>query len=507
MELELKKEFVDGYRSDAPILLSLEETAETVVPDHDPDIARIVDVSACLLLREQTVADGRLTASGSVRLTLLYLSEETPGLRALEYSIPFEHAADLPDGATDACLEGSVCHSEARLLNPRKLFTRLDVNWRITPYRAVTLATCGEVAEQENYSIQTLCETYDVSLIRAVEKSEFVFADELTLPGGREPIAELLQSRVKLRLTEAKPLGSKLVLKGAVCLSLLYAGESGTLSAYAEELPFSQLLDGAAGEAENDELSAVLTLSDSEIRMDAGSDRAVSVRLLLNAFVVCRGMRPVCCISDLYSTSWELDAQMEPVSLQRAPERSSVTQGVREQLDTGTEVKRVLSVEICFSGAGMRRDGERAALYTSATVTLLYLDESDTPLSIRRKIEVSADAPWEGDAQIRMEDVCAGDITANVNPDGVELRFPAKFCLTRTESVSCACLSRLTVRPRDDSGANAAQLVLRALEEGETLWDVAKQYRTTVEAILAANELTESSVLELGRMLLIPRGR
>ena len=28
-----------------------------------------------------------------------------------------------------------------------------------------------------------------------------------------------------------------------------------------------------------------------------------------------------------------------------------------------------------------------------------------------------------------------------------------------------------------------------------------------VEAILAANELTESSELELGRMLLIPRGR
>ena len=69
MELELKKESVDCYRSGTPILLSLEETAETVVPDHEPDIARIVDVSACLLLRSRTIADGRLTASGSVRLT------------------------------------------------------------------------------------------------------------------------------------------------------------------------------------------------------------------------------------------------------------------------------------------------------------------------------------------------------------------------------------------------------------------------------------------------------
>ncbi len=505
MELELKREFADGYRSETPILLSLEETAETVVPDHDPDVARIVDVSACLLLQDQSVADGRLTASGSVALTLLYLSEETTGLRALEYRIPYEHRADLPDGCTDACLEGSVCHVEARLLNPRKFFTRLDVDWRITPYRAITLATCSEISEREDYSIQTLCETYDVSLIRSLKKSEFVFADELTLPGGKETIAELLRSHILLRLTEAKPLGSKLVLKGAVCLSLLYAGESGTLFTYAEELPFSQIMDRATGGAEGDDLSAALALADSEIRIGTDSDRSVSVRLLLNSFVVCRSTQSVCCISDLYSTSCELDAQMESVALWRAPVQSTVTQSVREQLNTGTEVTRVLSVDVCFSGAGTRREGERAVFFASAAVTLLYLDEADTPLSLRRRLDISADAPYESDVQVCMEAVCAEEVTANINPDGVELRFPARFLLTRTESHYCACLSRLSIQQRD--GSDAPLLVLRALEEGETLWDVAKQYRTTVETILNANELSESSVLEAGRMLLIPRSR
>ena len=84
MELELQKERLEGYRSGAPLILTQEETAETVVPDYCPDIARVVSVKGCLHLRNRSVVDGRLTASGSVRLTLLYMAEGGQGLRSLD---------------------------------------------------------------------------------------------------------------------------------------------------------------------------------------------------------------------------------------------------------------------------------------------------------------------------------------------------------------------------------------------------------------------------------------
>ena len=54
---------------------------------------------------------------------------------------------------------------------------------------------------------------------------------------------------------------------------------------------------------------------------------------------------------------------------------------------------------------------------------------------------------------------------------------------------------------------NVPSLVLRAMKPGERLWDIAKRYRTTVEAILAANELKEESATVSGKLLLIPRRR
>ena len=42
MELELKKHGFDTYETACQLTLAQEETAETIVPDYCPDIARII---------------------------------------------------------------------------------------------------------------------------------------------------------------------------------------------------------------------------------------------------------------------------------------------------------------------------------------------------------------------------------------------------------------------------------------------------------------------------------
>ncbi len=509
MELELKKEHFECYCPGVPLLSTQEESAETIVPDYSPDVSRIVDVCACLLPRAQSIADGRMNVEGSIRLTLLFMAEDAQGLRSLEYNMPFEHSERLPDGCDKASLEGRVCNVEARLLNPRKLFTRADVEWRVTPYCRETLSVCGEIAAQSDFSIETLMEKHEVSLIRAIGEKDFVFADELTLPGGREAIAELLCARVKPRVTETKSIGSKAVLKGVACVSLLYAAPDGTLCSYSEELPFSQILDGVAEDEGGDvSASSVLNLTGCEIHTGGENDgdgRTVSVKLFMSAFVVLRATANVECITDLYSTAYELDARTERVELCGEPETVTVTQNVREQLDTGTEVKCVLMADVCFGSVAFRREGAHATLSASATVSALYQDESGVARAVSRRIEIAAESSVDGSAQV--ETVCAGDITANVNANGIELCFPADFTVISVPTSSCVCLTELSAEKSDVQSAEPPSLVLRALGEGESLWDVAKQYRTTIEEILSANELSGSAAAQAGQMLLIPRKR
>ena len=128
-------------------------------------------------------------------------------------------------------------------------------------------------------------------------------------------------------------------------------------------------------------------------------------------------------------------------------------------------------------------------------------------MKVERRIEISAETEVSDNVRAMIDEVCAGDITASINANGVELRFPAEFRITCMETLSCDCLTSLHASLPESGETDVPALVLRALDEGQSLWDVAKRYRTTVEEIISANELAENAALEAGRLLLIPRKR
>ena len=219
--------------------------------------------------------------------------------------------------------------------------------------------------------------------------------------------------------------------------------------------------------------------------------------------------RSVCCIADLYSTSCELSAKTENVEFSGEPAFFMCEQIVREKIETGAEVQSVLSTDISFCNAGVSLNGTAAELRAAATLRVLYLDENNAPLLSERRAEVSlrTDLPDAPLGRVGVRDVCAGDISVSIGADGVELRFPVQFTLSVAETPCYPCLTSLQAEKRVEESAELPSIILRAVKQGERLWDIAKQYRTTVDTILAANELAEESAALAGKLLLIPRRR
>ena len=59
MELELKRADLDAYEVGGELALTQEETAETIVPDYCPDIARIIETDGKVFLHSRDLRDGR----------------------------------------------------------------------------------------------------------------------------------------------------------------------------------------------------------------------------------------------------------------------------------------------------------------------------------------------------------------------------------------------------------------------------------------------------------------
>lgn len=511
MELELCKETHSCYEALPPLTETREQSAETIVPDYCPDIARIVESSASLFLRSCDVTDGRVSVSGSLRLTVLYIADGSGGLKSLTYTLSVEEALEgrLREGCREVSVDGSVSALEVRALNPRKLMTRAAVELSVTPYCAAELVTCGDVTLRAEHGIETLCEAQEVSLIRALRSKDFVFSDELTLSGAREGAAELLREGASVRTTECRLLGGKLILKGVVCLELLYLSESGTICRSAEELPFSQIMEGfeSAEDTATAEVSVRLTGAELRLGGEGGDTRSLSAKLFFHAFAILRESLKLNCITDIYSTRYELSPQLCTLELCGGVQTVTGEQSIRESIETGVEVASVLSASVSFGSAALVQEEGAALVRCTAVIRVLYLDEGGAPLMVERRSEVSARLAVPADCTAAVRSITTCEVNAVATAGGIEVRFPVLFTVACSAHRRCVCLSALKVEPQQESAADAPTLVLRARGAEERLWDLAKAYRTRVADILAANELSSESEVPTGELLLIPRGR
>lgn len=504
MELELLKEHFPCYDALPELTQSCEVSAETIVPDYCPDILRIVDASGCLLLRESDTAEGRTAVSGTVRVTVLYLAEGERRVRALQCTLPVEATFDAPPEGrwTAARLEGQLDACEVRMLNPRKLRASAALTLTLTPYAQTVAHVCTGVADAPAHGVQTLLRTQETALICAVREKEFTFTDELSLPGMRAPAQELLRHSVHARLTESRCIGGKLIVKGVVCAELLYLNESERVESFSAQLPFSQVLDGLDNDAD---AQASVRLTDSTVQLCGGTDegRGFTVTAGLHISTVLRCTQRLQCLADLYSTCCELDARSEPVTLPLPPQRSTRSTAVRETVETGSEVRSVLACTVVFSPVRVQR--EDGLVQTSAQVKLLYEDEDGALLTAQRRIELSAQAELPPGGSVRARAVCADEPVCVPAAGGAELRFSVEFRLELFAVQQMQCLTALYAEPRA-ADADEPSLTLRA-PDGQSLWQLAKACRTTVPAILEANELAAESDADAHTLLLIPRRR
>lgn len=514
MELNFQKAGHDYYEPLRFTPFTCETMRENIVPDSCGDIARIVDTTGvvCLTNRELT-GDGRFCASGSVEVSVLYIPERTDaaaqgdGPCALRFQIPFQCYGE---GQGDVACEfldirGELSSIDTRVLNPRKVLTRANLVLYPMGCRHVSMSVCTGVEEGEG--IQLLRERRQTRVAAGVREKEFTFTEELPLSPGRGGAEEILSARVDIRGTDSKLIGSKLVVKGLISASVLYKEAGGRLNLLQQDLPFSQILEGN-GFDEDCESEAAYRLLSCECRIgsESGPDDAyvLTLELLLRARVsVWRG-EEISFIADLYSTAAPVACQTAELELSEDCQRTVRRQNARELLETGVAVKVVVDTEIGCGGAQL----EGGELKLPVWARCLYLDENDMLGSVRREFTVScpADLPAGGE-ELQAEDVCHGDVIANIMPEGIELRFPIECAMTTSSRRRHVCVSGGETEEEDRDRAAAPSLILRKMASGETLWSVAKQYRATREGILAVNELDDESQITPDKLLLIPRAR
>ena len=163
----------------------------------------------------------------------------------------------------------------------------------------------------------------------------------------------------------------------------------------------------------------------------------------------------------------------------------------------------VLDCRVYPDAMALERTADGVIVHVPLRADTVYTDADGAVQSESFRTEVSCKTALDED--------CACEAVFQLQPEGyaaagsgaVELRYDAVFQLQSFAKQKLQNLVGGTLDLTRQPRAERAAVVIRRTGAQQPLWDLAKRYKTTAQAIQTANHLTQPEV-EAGRLLLIP---
>ena len=497
MDVKLSSETLTVWEEVCDLQKNHTVSAESVVPDSMPDIARIMDADATLYLRSCTAQNGEALLSGEIQGYIFYIGEGETGVRRLEIKIPFEWAeeAELLEANDRLLVSSAVLVAEARAVHARKASLNLEGQVLLRAYRkAEKEITTG--AEEEG--IELLRREAEVRYNADISDKSFVVSEELALPSASPVLDKLLSFHVEALTGEQKQVGGKMILQGEVTAEILYtAAEAEEPVVERFRVPFSQILDIPFGWEGSAQIELMAENAYIEPVPGAYGSGTVHLEAHLRARSVFQASAKIGYLSDAYCVKNKTKVEQSSLSFPGIARTGQLRDIVRVNLEPNDSPAEILCA---YARTGMpSAAGDSVRL--PADFHVYYRTERGTLSAIRKREDLILKATGLQSSEVVPDRAELEEIYAVVTGEGIELRAGAEVTCSVPEKSEVCLLTALTVEEEmSEADERPSLTVIRSA--GEELWDVAKRYGSTISLIRQANP-----ELSIGDLMLIPRAR
>ena len=498
MEIQFAHTFIDSYESFSQQSRRVQVGMEAVVPDVNEDVGRVVSVQSTVHLKSKDAFSGRITVGGELQAVVIYITEGEDQVSAVKLSKGFELEYEDEDFSPDTLSQISlrVLNTETRVLNPRKLSVTAELGGELCAYRESRSLVETALEGEQEASLYVKEDQVRACFTDLVTEKSFALNEQLLFEPGAPVPKQLLAQNVSFRCSEPQQVGSRLILKGSAEIEVWYLAEA---LAYPQScrfsVPFSQIAD--AGEASYDfgQLLPALTSSYFDLTDTISGEKALEVEL--HALMQLRGycQKNLRYVSDSYSNR-------APVEGVREKRRILSGVHVHTELLNGTEAVPIADdcAELLCSFAQISQCScSEGNLTLTLQLEILYATRERNLSSVKRTLNLSKTLSQGTD---RVQSAQIRELELLLDGDKAAARLSAELLLESSEEREIEMLSTLELELDAPYDVDAYPTLSLVRVDQESLWELAKDFHSSIQAIEEMNELRGG--LE-GRILLVPK--
>ena len=489
---------------------SAECNVETQInlPDYCSDIKRVLKCNIIPCVSSINLSSGKAEVKGSATVRVVYVGEKDK-TDCCEVTESFNCSYNT-DCEKDNCVVNVIPelnYVNCRATGQRKLNVSANIGLKFTVSTEENLEI---LTEAEGEGVQCKSSKVVTDNLICCARKVFEMSETAVLSDDKAGISKVLWSDSYAVIDSKKAVSGKLLIKGELYTKLIYCTEDGSVEYFEHTMPISQILDVSGINEEctvnvcADVIQCVLGVkSDS-----SGENRLIETAVKVSCFVKGTKRETYSVIDECYCTEYDVDTASRSDEFSRLVHSADRQITFKKSVDMPSRVKKVYCVWPGDIKSSMDGSGNKAGGKADVTLGIVYADEKNNLSYYEKSVELDFEETLTENYEklFCFHNLYVRDIKFSCEQkESINLTLQTGFTAQIYSKTEKKHLTKIEILSDSPKKTNDAAVVIYFALKNESVWDIARSYNTTIDAIMQENEIGQEILTE-DMMLMIPCG-
>lgn len=484
---------------------------DIIVPDSKPDAVKIVNVTVTPYVNTFDVMEGKIKLSGKVNYFIIYrVSDDKFGTRGLYVSYPYTEVISVENikNSMDVMIEPYTKNVIFSLPNERKISLKSEVCFKVTAKEKVNINVIKDF-EYESPIESKMCNKVFQN-IKQNKSSIIASKEDIMLPKEAEDFYELLKVETKIVDTDYKDSYNKIMVKGDILVKMMYLADSSNENVKNIKLtiPFSAMveLDNISEKSKFD-IKYIMQDFNIKLNSDITSTKTMSAEYQIDVEVTMFEEDEIEYIDDFYSQTKDLNYDVKTAQVVSKNVMFTKNIDIKENISNILPPNTViLDYALDTNYIVPRVTNNMVELEGNAKISLLTqnienneIDTKNIDVLINQKYDLS-DINKDSNVYV---DVIGENLSVMQNGTDIEVVLSLDVNTNIEDMTQMSIIDKIEDMALDLSNLDSINLYV--VKPGDTLWKIAKKYKTSVDKIVKINNIENPAEIDVGQKILVIR--
>ncbi len=471
---------------------NIEVKGDIIVPDTKPDIVNIMGTNANPYIYKEECTEGKYRFDGNMDAYIIYLSDngETKCIQTtLDFMDVIDDAGINSQMSTKYRIE--IVSVDTKILNERKI--SVSVNLKL----CFNFFECKNIEYIDNLNmlsgVEKLQETVNLNTVVASNTIKTSLKEDVSID-ETEAISDILRSDISLSNMENKMSYNKVLSKADVSIKMLYITETGKIGNCEATVPIMNFIDM---EKVTDEDICQMDYKVRNMNFKPNSKEMKTISCQIDFEVTCEvyQKKSIELVQDMYGIDKNITFNQKSIEVQTDAEVSTEIVNINENILV-EDIRSLYDVD-CRANITNKTPMGSGANYEGECVVNIYFDTGNHLGVKTTKIPFMA--------------------KLDCHTDDIEINFTKKHFKLNNEDVVCDI--ELALKPNSSNyktihlideveeeecqEENDYAMIVYFVKDGDTIWNIARDFKVTMDSIIQTNNLQDNAKINVGEKLYI----